>query len=174
MFTGLSNLSVLTLLCYFDASFGNLPSGAYLIFVCDSVGNRNLVFWQSRKLKRVCNITLSSECLAAVDGINAAFLFREMFCEILKDSVIKIRLITDNKSMMENASSITLLEDKRLRIEMAILRESIENHDIEKIVWIASKDNLANSLTKAGASTRYLVDVVMHNLKFDYDKNLFC
>ena len=74
---------------------------------------------------------------------------------------------------MENASSITLLEDKRLRIEMAILRESIQNGEIEKIVWISSKDNVANSLTKQGASTRYLVDVLLNNLKFDYERNLF-
>ena len=56
---------------------------------------------------------------------------------------------------------------------MAILREGLQSHDIEKIVWIASRDNLANSLTKQGASTRYLVDVIMNNLKFDYEKNLF-
>ena len=74
---------------------------------------------------------------------------------------------------MENASSITLLEDKRLRIEMAILRESLQDGSLEKIVWISSKDNLANSLTKQGASTRYLVDVVMNNFKFDFEKNLF-
>ena len=177
LFSGLSDLYSLTLLCYSDASFGNLPSGAsqgaYLIFVSDLHGNANLISWQSRKLKRVCNSTLSAECLAAVDAVNAAFLFREMILEIVRKSKVRIRLITDNKSLMENASSITLLEDKRLRIEMAILRESLQNHDIEKIVWIASRDNLANSLTKQGASTRYLVDVIMNDLKFDYDKNLF-
>ena len=171
------DLFSLTLVCYSDASFANLPSGAsqgaYVIFLCDAAGNANLVSWQSKKLKRVCNSTLSSECLAAVDAINAAFLFREMFYEILKNCVIKIRLITDNKSLMENASSLTLLEDKRLRIEMGILRESIQNGDVEKIVWISSKDNIANSLTKQGASARYLVDVVMNKLKFDYEKNLF-
>ena len=178
MFSGLSNLSSLSLLCYSDGSFGNLPSGssqgAYIIFISDSSGNSNIVSWQSRKLKRVCNSTLSAECLAAVDGLNAALLFCEMICEILKESNIKIRLITDNKSLMENASSITLLEDKRLRIEMAILCESLEKGVLERIVWISSKDNLANSLTKAGASTRFLIDVIMHNLKFDFVKNLFC
>ena len=99
VFSGLSDLLTLTFICYSDASFGNLPSGAsqgaYVIFVCDAAGNANLVSWQSKKLKRVCNSTLSAECLAAVDAINAAFLYREMFCEILKSCVLKIRLITD-------------------------------------------------------------------------------
>ena len=56
----------------------------------------------------------------------------------------------DNKSVVESVYSTKLVDDKRLRID--ILTESVERGEVKKILWCSGKTQLANCLTKAGAS----------------------
>ena len=57
------------------------------------------------------------------------------------------------------SSTTNLIKEKRLRIEVAALRESIENEELI-LKWIDSKYQLANCLTKAGASSKTLCEVI--------------
>ncbi len=45
---------------------------------------------------------------------------------------------------------MTQILDKRLRIEMAILREMITNKDIHNITWVPSKNQVADVFMKRG------------------------
>ena len=65
------------------------------------------------------------------------------------------------------------MEDKRLRVDIAALRETIEYDFVEGVFWIPSKFNLANPVTKQGAGHSYLFDVLSHKLKFDFEQNIF-
>ena len=83
--------------------------------------------WQSRKLKRVCSSTLAAEALAAIEAVNHGFLFKEILSEICHCNDITIRVLTDNKSLFQTVPLLTVVEDKRLRIDIASLRESVQN-----------------------------------------------
>ena len=47
---------------------------------------------------------------------------------------------------------------------MAILKESIENKEIEELVHVSGKQMLADGLTKKGASTKKLLDVMKNGM----------
>ena len=176
-FRKLKNVENLCIICYADASFGNLPSGssqgAYIILLVDENGCANLISWQSRKLKRICNSTLSAEALAAIEAVNAGLFFRELLMEVLLVENMTLRVLTDNKSLTDTIALITVINDKRLRIDVASLRETIQLNFVEGLYWIPSALNLANPLTKQGASNNCLLDVLKHNVKFDFQSNSF-
>lgn len=70
---------------------------------------------------------------------------------------------TDNKSLSEAVYSTKAVEEKRLRVEIAALRESVERKEI-KVEWISTKDQIADIFTKQGADNRLLLDVLRNGL----------
>lgn len=178
IFTSLDRENRLFLLCFGDASFANLPSGSSqggtVIFLADSQGRANLVSWQSRKLKRICTSTLCAEALAAIETVNSGYLMLKILQEIGLGQNISIRIITDNKSLAQSVSLLTVVDDKRLRVDIAYLREALKGDCFDGLFWVPSQFNLANPLTKQGASCTHLRDVLSHQLRFDFEKNIFC
>ena len=146
-----------------------------MVFIIDNLGKANILSWQSRKIKRVCNSTISAECRAAVEAVNASVyltaLLKETLGPMSKD--IDIRLLVDNKALVDAVTYPTSVEDKRLRIDISYLRECIKNNEIEDIFWIASQDNVSNALTKQGASVTKLTEVLQGKCKFDFCNNIF-
>jgi len=65
------------------------------------------------------------------------------------------------------------MENKRLQIDISILREMMENQEIHQFRWIDTKHQLANALTKNGASPEYLLRVLRQQLKFDFNSGVF-
>ena len=141
------------------------------MFLADQSGNANILSWQSRKVRRVCNSTMGAECLAAVDAVNAGIFLKHLICEVMRCKVVDMLLITDNKSLIDAVKSVTPVADKRLRIEIAMLQESLARKEFSNICHVASKDNVANSLTKQGASCVTLLNVLSGNMRFDYTVN---
>ena len=70
----------------------------------------------------------------------------------MKDNsdTIKIFCKTDNSSLYDSVHSSIQILDKRLRIEMAILREMIERKEIAETYWIPTDVQIADFLTKKG------------------------
>ena len=105
------------LLVFTDASYANLPSGgsqgAYVIFLSDCHGNANIVSWQSRKVRRICNSTLSSECLAAVEAVSSAVFIKQLIVEMKCWKSVDILVLCDNKSLIQSITSVSPVEDKR-------------------------------------------------------------
>ena len=57
-------------------------------------------------------------------------------------------------------SSLYLLNavsDKRLKLDFAVLRDMLDKEEIEKVSWLDGSHQLADCLTKRGASTRKLL-----------------
>ena len=79
-----------------------------------------------------------------------------MFGEVTGCSEIGIKCFVDNKSLVDAVHSSTLIEDRRLRIDMAVLRNMLDVQDINDIIWVNSSHQLANCLTKRGASAETL------------------
>ena len=155
------NLNDLTIRCYTDASYGNLSDGGsqggyYLELVSEH--NSAPLDWQSKRLFRTPHSSLAAETISMVEGLESAILMREIVSEILliDRNRIPIEAITDCFSLFEAAQSTTSLRDKRLRIEMAILRESLTRNEF-KMKWINTKLQIADALTKADSDPRSLI-----------------
>ena len=176
LFSPLKNDNV-SLIVFTDASFANLPfggsQGAYVIFLVDSFGSANILSWQSRKVRRVCNSTISAECLAAVEAVNTAIFLKELILELCCWSSVNIHVVSDNKSLLQAIESVTPVDDKRLRIDISILQECLHNKTIDRFCFVPSAQNMANALTKQGASCKSLLDVLNGKTKYSLTDNSF-
>ena len=122
-----------------------------------------LVSWQSRKVRRVVRSTLAAETLALIEAAEAAILLSHTMKEI-NGFAPAIMCFTDNASLVESLASTKAVLDKRLRIDIAMLREMIDRGEI-KLRWIPTDHQLANCLTKRDANREKLLDILSANLK---------
>ena len=152
------SLSDIHLVLYTDAAYGNLhdggSQGGYLVFISDGIYATPLD-WSSHRLKRVSRSTLSAETQALLDGIDAATYYAHTIEEVMHLGKVKIYALTDSKSLVDNAKTSNVTDEKRLRIEMAAVREFIEREEVI-LSWIDTKSQLADCLTKEGASPKLL------------------
>ena len=175
------NIKKCQLISFCDASFANLPDrgsqGGYITFLIDDKGTYCPIAWQSRRIKRVVNSTLAAECLVAVEAAEHCILLKltleEMLC-FQHEQSISISVISDNKSLVDAAHTSTSIENKRLQIDVSILREMIDNKDIQQFRWIETKYQVANALTKNGTPSDYLLKVLRGSSVYDFQKKYFC
>ena len=96
---------------------------------------------------------MASETLIQVEAAEAAFwlsnLLSELYCQ---NTAVKIHCYTDSRQLYEAVNSLKPIVDRRLRIDLSILKEMLERKEISEIRWIDSQKQLANCLTKKGAS----------------------
>ena len=162
-----------------DASFANLPNagsqGGFVSLLIDKNGVYCPLTWQSRKMKRVVKSTLAAECLAAVAAaemtIYLARLIEDIF-KLPKNSVITY-VFCDNKNLVNAVHSSTNLEDRRLVIDVSVLRDFLQQKELTKFVWVATEMQLANTFTKQGASDKLLLKVLNFKLQFNFDTATF-
>ena len=64
------------------------------------------------------------------------------------------KCITDSKSLHDAVYSSKEITEKRLKIELCKIRESLEKGEIETVIWVNSKDRKADCVTKEGASRK--------------------
>ena len=158
------NLNNLQLLVHSDASHNNLPrggsQGGYIVFLGDNDGKVAPIQFQSKRIKRVVRSTLAAECLALEEAVDHAFYIKCMLSEIMNVD-IPMHCSVDFKSLCDNLhSSNTIKEEKRLVQDIALLKEMIEKGEINSVQHVISKNNLADALTKRGASCQLLEDVL--------------
>ena len=83
-----------------------------------------------------------------------------MLTEILRLPDIPIvHVFTDSKSLIENIVSTKIPSDRRLRVDVARLREMCSKGEIE-LHYVYGKNQITDSLTKHSASYYKLVDVL--------------
>ena len=52
-----------------------------------------------------------------------------------------------------------MVDDKRLRIDISAIKESIQSGDVRSVQWCPGAVQLANPLTKRGAQCKLLLEV---------------
>ena len=166
-FPPLFNPSTWSIFVYSDASFANSTKsgtqGGFIILLVDENKSCCPLAWQSKRLNRVVHSTLAAETLALVLAVdNAIFLQKKVF-ELL-DISPKIICFTDNKSLESAIKSTKPVKEKRLRIDIASLAESIERREIAAINWLDSKFQLANSLTKQNCPDKLLSQILQDGI----------
>ena len=99
--------------------------------------------------------------LSLGEGLDAGFYYIQMMEEILglDFKTINIEAYVDNKSVIEAISS-TRMEYKRLRVDIATIRELLKLQDVSSVQWVPGHLQLANVLTKHGASGFHLLKVL--------------
>lgn len=147
-----------------DASFNNLigggSQGGFVIFLCSNEGILNPIHWQSNRLQRVVKSTFAAETLAFTDAAESAFWLKTVYEEIIPSAKCRISCFTDNKSLHQSVYSTTVLKDKRLQVDLAVLREMLFKTEIESVKWIDTSAQLADCLTKDGANSDKLLQVL--------------
>ena len=131
-----------------------------MVFIGDGNGSRSLVSWQLRRVRRVVKSTLAAEALALLDAAQAGVLMAHMLAEVLSSVRPIVRCYVDNRSLVESLYSTKSVDDKHLRIDMAVLRDMIHQGELQDVTWVQSAKQLANALTKSGASTAQLVEAM--------------
>jgi hypothetical protein len=82
----------------------------------------------------------------------------------LPSKSIDIYAFVDNKSVIDSVYSTKLVDDKRPRIEIAALSESVTRGEVKQIQWCTGQKQLANCLTKAGANGLCVLDILQRGL----------
>ena len=159
------NLESLKLVVFTDASYANLTDGgsqgAHVVFLSDG---RNCcpIVWHSRRIKRVVHNVLAAETLSLIEGCESAIMFSNLIAEVItgdRKSKLPIICLTDNKNLCQTSHTTHTLKEKRLLVEIAIVREMVSKNEIQ-LKWISSDEQLSDALTKKGASGAYLREVM--------------
>ena len=170
-----------------DASFNNLPghksqkgywlgiSTPELIKDRTKVHHIHFVHWTSSKIQRVVRSTLSAEAYSCSEALDALSWLRATILEVLhgdldmrhyKEHLHRVPgvTVTDCRSLYDcMKSERVLLSDRRLSLEAAIIRQSLQEG--VECKWVPSEQQLADALTKAlhRKGLAYLNDVLYSN-----------
>ena len=158
------NLEKLKIQCYSDASYANLPNAGSqagsLVLLSDGTRCAPLQ-WSSNKLSRVTRSTLAAETLALVSCCDSAIYLKKLVEAALgcPEGSTPIECIVDNKSLHESIHSVNPTSEQRLRVDIAALREMVIKKEIT-VIWKEKHHQLADCLTKKGASTQLLTETL--------------
>ncbi|CAE7233778.1 RE1 [Symbiodinium sp. KB8] len=126
------------------------------------------VSWASQKIDRSCRSPGASEAQAAVNGEDTLYSIRFQWGEMLNgvpdlhrpDSVVRAVkgcVVTDSRNVYDKLETEVLVvkgAEKRTSIEMLAVKESQICTEVQ-MRWVHSEAQLANTLTKAGATREY-------------------
>ena len=150
-----------------DASWGNLPDGissaqGHIIFLTGEEQKCCPLSWTSNKIRRKVSSTLAAEALSMHDALDEAVylgsLISEIYCNSYTENKLPIIVYTDNKSLHQNIHSTKQVHEKRLRINIAEIQRMLASGEVQTIDWVPSKLQLADCLTKRGASCDWLLE----------------
>ena len=139
---------------FIDASFACNPGLSsqlgYLITLRDERGVTNVIHYGSVKSKRVTRSVLAAELYAMILGFDVSAVIQRTITDFLGKHV-PLHLYTDSKSLYDSLTTLNATSEKRLLIDLALLRESYETREIDAVYWIPGTQNPADSLTKWNA-----------------------
>ena len=67
---------------------------------------------------------------------------------------------TDSQSLVDSVHSSKTFEDNRVKVDICVLRDYLRLGEVQQIVWVDTKDQLADCLTKSGAPSQKLLDAL--------------
>ena len=149
-----------------DASLSNLNEGvdsveARVILVKNEKNDSAPLAWCANKIKRIVDSTLEAECLSLLSGLKEAIYLREVIEEVfnLRDKSVPVKAIVDNKSTVDAIHSTAPVEDKKLRRDVARIKQMLNTKEIQSVSWCPGKEQLADCMTKRTASSFNLMKV---------------
>ena len=152
------------IIVYTDSSFNNLDDGGsqggQIVFLKDKFGKSCPISWRSTRVRRIARSTLAAESLSFADGLDSATFISSLATEFqMIPPKAPIIGMTDSRSLYDATNSCTQISDRRLRVEISAIRDSKEKGDAE-IIWTKAENQLADVLTKKGASPYSLLQAI--------------
>ena len=78
---------------------------------------------------------------------------------------MQVEIYTVNQSLSDALISLKNVNEKRLQMDMAALKEYISTDEITEIKWIKLSDQLADKSTKQSANTPHLINALSDDFK---------
>ena len=98
---------------------------------------------------------LTAETLVLQEAVDLSVMIKYILSEILQiqlnNQTLPIKCITDSKSLHWAVYSSKEVTEKRLKIELSTISGSLEKGEIESVLWVNSKHQLADCPTKKQA-----------------------
>lgn len=130
------DLNSIFMAVFADAGFAtNRDSSSQLGFIItskDAHDSANIIHYGSIKSKCVTRSVLADELFAMVHGLDVSPTIRLMLNDTL-DHVIPLRVYTDSRSLYDCLTRINQTAEKRLRIDLRMLRQSYERRKITEV-----------------------------------------
>ena len=175
----LGNISDLIVKVYADASYANQPdkvrstAGRVVILENSRTGSACITSWKTKKIGRVCRSVKSAETRALEeaidDAVNVARLVSEIYSgmvDLKSPQQLPVIALTDSKSLWESLNNTRQCEEKLLRNSIAAMKELVDLKMVKDIIWIPTKEQLADSLTKRISNHDWLLRVCQSNRIF--------
>ncbi|KAA8493329.1 Transposon Ty1-ER2 Gag-Pol polyprotein [Porphyridium purpureum] len=159
------------LLVYSDASFANNEDGSTQLglvgVLTDEKGKACALAWKSTKSRRVVRSVLAAEVSAMCEGLDLGL----YLCTVLRDlgAQVALDLVTDSKSIFDTIVSKKFPTEKRLLIDLSVLRDAFEKSEVSRVCWCRSEQNLADGLTKSHKNEHMVSVMESGNIERPYE-----
>ena len=162
----LDDSATLKFVAYSDSSYANLKDGGsqggfVILLTATGCDKLSPIAWQSKRIKRVVKSTLAAEMLSMVEAAEACYWLQNLTNELFGTNECNIECFIDSQSLFNAVHSMTSLLDKRLRVDVAIIREMIQRNEIQKVTWVPTKVQIADCLTKRGCCAALLLQPII-------------
>jgi hypothetical protein len=153
---------------FIDSSFVNnsdLSSQIdYVICLADAT-HANVLHWSSIKCKKMTRFVLTIELFAMIHDFDVDSMLKATLTKML-DVVVSLILATNSKSLYDCLVRLRTTIEKRLMIDVMILRQFYERREITKMIWIHDINNSVDSMIKIKSFTVFktMIDINQINL----------
>ena len=122
----------------------------------DNEGAANIIYYSSQKSKRIIRSALAAEFYAMMNGFDTAAALKVLLDQLEPNagannslkSAVPMVIYTDSRSLYDNLVSLNTTTEKRLLIDLYLLRQAYERREIAEVRWILTEQNPADALTK--------------------------
>ena len=157
----------LKIVTHSEAAFRTLPDqvssgGGHLGFLTSEKEQEAATLgWTSNKVKRVVGSNLAAEALSLQEAVSHAIYLRGILAEVLEKEEKEIPMVSyvSSNNLYQAVHSNKFVEDKKMRLDIAQVRECIEEERLE-VSWIQAEEMLARCLTRKGADGSKLMTVL--------------
>ncbi|KAI1007193.1 hypothetical protein K3495_g1026 [Podosphaera aphanis] len=117
-----------------------------IITIRDTIGNVNIVRYNSVKARRVVRSVLNAELQSLLLGFDMGACIKKTY-EQIYNRHIPLEIYTDSKSLYDCVIRLGTTLEKRMMIDVMVIRDAYEEREITEIKWIAGDTNPADSMT---------------------------
>jgi hypothetical protein len=137
----------------------------YVICLTDLINTMNILHWFLIKFKRITRNVLTIELFAMIYDFNVNSILKAILTKIL-DILISLILVIDSKSLYDYLVRLKITVEKRLMMNVMILRQWYKRREITEIKWIHKSNNSVDSMTKSKSfsTLKTIIDINRINL----------
>jgi hypothetical protein len=165
-FVALDVSGPLRLVVFSDAEFNtnadHTSQTGYFIALVDQTNKANVIAYRSKKCRRVTRSSFASELLALMEAFDMGVALKEQLFEILVEHVA-LWCIVDSRTVYNAVVRMGAVTEKRLAVDIAVLREAHLFREMEQLFWVPSDQTGADAMTKFDVSNKVFEALVFKN-----------